>query len=385
MNMVQTSSDEYFMGDIMNNTVEKNNNFCVYYKKQRGLRFDKQEHIFPAFIGGIKKLDQGIVSDEVNELFSGMEKHVSMESLINIERMFCGPGKRGSRNPKKQGNPKIGVMCLEDGGVSLGYIVLGKPKQIIQCFLDTDTGGSELKMLMDASEKENAGKVAEEFIEELKSFKVEDAICLTDPRISENSKILGNHKGKWFLAYNPEREKSVVEKEVSAFIQKLEDKKYASENPEECRVSREQLRFNFRYAMDMNKYFRFHAKIAFNVSTYLNGREFMLNECFDGIRRAILSGDRIKEYVWILPENPLAGLEDYNYKDKYGKHVHSVVCCQRKKEYYAFVSLYGVVACVMVKLTDCLDVRPTRATDGFFCDWENRKEYRMWEFLSGLV
>ena len=51
------------------NTLE---NMCVYYKDAEGLRFEKQEHIIPAFLGGKKMLDQGVVSDQANELFSGI-------------------------------------------------------------------------------------------------------------------------------------------------------------------------------------------------------------------------------------------------------------------------------------------------------------------------
>ena len=80
------------------NTLE---NVCVYYKDAGGLRFEKQEHIIPAFLGGKKMLDQGVVSDQANELFSGIEKHVSMESFINIDRMFFGPGKKRKQKSKK--------------------------------------------------------------------------------------------------------------------------------------------------------------------------------------------------------------------------------------------------------------------------------------------
>lgn len=113
------------------NTLE---NMCVYYKDAEGLRFEKQEHIIPAFLGGKKMLDQGVVSDQANELFSGIEKHVSMESFININRMFLGPGKRGSKNPKKAGSAKISVMCSQNGRASLGYILMGKPKQLCNVF-----------------------------------------------------------------------------------------------------------------------------------------------------------------------------------------------------------------------------------------------------------
>lgn len=364
--------------------LENNQNLCVYYKENNGLRFEKQEHIFPAFIGGIKMLDQGVVSDEANELFSGIEKHVSMESLVNINRMFYGPGKRGSKNPKKSGTPKIGVMCSPEGRTSLGYIVMGKPKQIPQCFLETDTDGNKLEMAIDAEEKDYAEQRAAQFIEELKIYDVKKAICIPDSRIEKNRKILGNHKEKWFLAYNSTLDEYMVKKEVDVFIKRLKDKKFIQESSGECKVVRENPKFEFQYKMDMGKFLRFCAKIAFNVSTYINGREFILNESFDEIRKAILSGENINKYARLLPENPLKLLNDLHYEKKYGEHLHSVVCLKTKDGYSAIVSLYGFITCVMVKLTDDVNVHPLKAQDGFFCDWENRKEYDMREFLEGF-
>jgi hypothetical protein len=54
-------------------------------------------------------LDRGVVSDQANELFSGIEKHVSMESFISIDRMFFGPGQRGSKNQYHMRARKGGV------------------------------------------------------------------------------------------------------------------------------------------------------------------------------------------------------------------------------------------------------------------------------------
>lgn len=147
------------------NTLE---NICVYYKDTEGLRFEKQEHIIPAFLGGKKMLDKGVVSDQANELFSGIEKHAAMESFINIDRMFLGPGKRGSKNPKKAGSAKISVMCSQNGRASLGYILMGKPKQIMQCFLETDTDGIKFTMAIDADQKDNLDKSVNQFLGELK-------------------------------------------------------------------------------------------------------------------------------------------------------------------------------------------------------------------------
>ena len=364
------------------NTLE---NMCVYYKDAEGLRFEKQEHIIPAFLGGKKMLDQGVVSDQANELFSGIEKHVSMESFININRMFLGPGKRGSKNPKKSGNAKVSVMCAPDGKVSLGYILLGKPKQIMQCFLETDTDGNKLTMAIDAEREGDLKKYVDQFFKDLKKIDIKKAVYISDSRIPENQKILGNHNGRWFLAYNSMLDKNVIEQEITESISKIKNKNFMVDESEEHKIIRKQPEFKIKYKMDMNKFFRFCAKVAFNVSTHLNGKKFMLNECFDEIREAIISGENINNYVHLCPENLTKTFGRIHYTDKYGEHIHSVICFQIEEEYCAMVNFYGFTTCILVKLTNCLKVYPMTEPNGFFCDWENGKEYNMLNFIEGLA
>ncbi|RHC83669.1 hypothetical protein [Blautia obeum] len=135
----------------------------------------------------------------------------------------------------------------------------------------------------------------------------------------------------------------------------------------------------------MNKFFRFCAKVAFNVSIYLNGKEFMLNECFDEIREAIISGENINNYVNLKPENPVGIFDALHYAERYGEHLRSVICQKQENGYYAIVSFYGFKSCLLIKLTDNLKVCPVAAINGFFCDWENRKEYDMLNFIVGLI
>ena len=67
---------------------------CIYYKKsEQHLRFDKEEHVIPAGLGGIQKLQRGTVSDEANEKFSKLETVVLRNSFIGLNRMNNGPGK----------------------------------------------------------------------------------------------------------------------------------------------------------------------------------------------------------------------------------------------------------------------------------------------------
>lgn len=360
-------------------------NICVYYKDVEGLRFEKQEHIIPAFLGGKKMLKQGVVSDQANELFSGIEKHVAMESFINLNRMFLGPGKRGSKNPKKSGGAKISVMCSPDGRLSLGYILMGKPKQIMQCFWETDAEGNKFTMAVDADQKDTLNKCVDQFWGDLKKIDIKKAIYISDSRIPANQKILGNHKGKWFLAYNSMLDKNIIGQEVNEIVNKIKNQKFIVDKSEEHKIIKEYPKFEIKYAMDMNKFFRFCAKVAFNVSTYLNGKKFMLDECFDDIRKAIISGESINNYVNLQLENPIKILDGLHYAEKYGKHLHSVICIKHKNGYYATVNFYGFDTCAVVKLTDNLNVCPVTVLNGFFCDWENGKEFDMSNFITELV
>lgn len=91
-----------------------NMGFCIYYKKSsEDLRFNKVEHIIPAGLGGRHTLEKGTVSDEANEEFSKQEVKVLRNSLLAVNRMNVGPGKRGSFNVKKIKNPVMRVLKNE--------------------------------------------------------------------------------------------------------------------------------------------------------------------------------------------------------------------------------------------------------------------------------
>lgn len=106
-------------------------NLCIYTKENdTEAHFRNQEHIIPACIGGMQKLPKGYVSDEVNTLFSALELKLARNSPITLPRMFIGPGKRGSHNPKRRGGASkiVSVMKSNENGIySLGYIRMGTP------------------------------------------------------------------------------------------------------------------------------------------------------------------------------------------------------------------------------------------------------------------
>ena len=75
---------------------------CIYYKNRMGLTFNKREHIFPKAIGGIERLDAGVVSDQANEFFANnLEVKTLRTSEIFIGRIANGYNKKPSKEKQK--------------------------------------------------------------------------------------------------------------------------------------------------------------------------------------------------------------------------------------------------------------------------------------------
>lgn len=75
---------------------------CIYYKNRMGLTFNKREHIFPKAIGGLERLDAGVVSDQANEFFANnLEVKTLRTSEIFIGRIANGYNKKPSKEKQK--------------------------------------------------------------------------------------------------------------------------------------------------------------------------------------------------------------------------------------------------------------------------------------------
>lgn len=113
---------------------------CIYYKGKTGLTEKGQEHIFPAGLGGIKKLPKGYVSYEANNYFSKLEDHLMHGSLIMLHRSMFGPSKR---KDKKEGKRIITVMENsnkdDSSKVELGFVREGRPYPITQVYITKDS------------------------------------------------------------------------------------------------------------------------------------------------------------------------------------------------------------------------------------------------------
>lgn len=77
-------------------------NKCIYYKDKNDLTFTNREHIFPKAIGGIQRLDIGVVSDQANKFFANnLEIKTLRESEIVIGRIVNGYNKKPSKEKQK--------------------------------------------------------------------------------------------------------------------------------------------------------------------------------------------------------------------------------------------------------------------------------------------
>ena len=105
---------------------------CIYLGANEQLTYKKQEHVFPAGLGGKQKLAQGTVSDQANELFSPLELKLMRTSLVSFDRIMFGPGKRGSLLQQNASKSPVNVGIQENGKPVLCYTAIGKPYSIPQ-------------------------------------------------------------------------------------------------------------------------------------------------------------------------------------------------------------------------------------------------------------
>lgn len=365
----------------------KMENLCIYKKSSEG-RFEKREHIIPAFIGGMQTLEQGMVSDEVNELFSKLEYRVSLDSLITMNRMFLGPGKRGKQSSKKGSHHKIGVMCGESNRAVLGYTEFAKPRLISQIHFElslVEGKSFEIGMSLDNAVKDTWEKEREVFFGRLNSYSGE-AIILKEECVGLNRGLLGYHNGKWFLAFHPQEDEENARDKAVRIAKLVASEPERLQQTAQVKASSEQVTVHYKHCMDLKDYYRVIAKIAFNTMAYLHGREAVLAECFDDIRQAILTGERIDEFVsFTNEEDSMRVFEELNYQAILGKDAHWVICVRMQENYVALVYLYGIKRPMIVILAKQRIPFHWQSPDGFVCDWQNKKEYRLIEVISRLI
>lgn len=347
---------------------------CIYNgKTENEATFKKREHIFPAGIGGIKMLNQGDVSDEINEFFSKLELQFMRESIIQIPRMFLGPGKRGSLNKKKATKSKIFLMRNEEV-IKIGYIELGFPKGITQIkFLKE---GIKVNVITQSSD-ENI-KLFLKFEDVLK--KGEKVKIKRSKKLDINTSIIGfnyDKKEDFVYIYHNHEQFSLLD-----LIEYFEKKNLFEKIKNQCiednlSVSLEKgLEVYNEMSFDINDYFRVCCKIAMNGLCFLKGRDYVTEERFLKIKDFILNGGE-NRFANFLEMEKNKSFQTCLNKLQVPKYSHFMIFLSEEDGNYCILGIYGLIH----QIYFCEAGKNDLFVDGFICDWQNKKEYYLSEYI----
>lgn len=347
---------------------------CIYSGKESNeATFDKREHVFPAGIGGINMLNQGDVSDEINEFFSKLELQFMRESIIQIPRMFLGPGKRGSLNKKKATKSKIFLMNNEEV-VKIGYIELGVPKGITQIKLLKEN----MKVNLITESKDKNIELFLRFEEILK--KKEKIKIKKSKKLDENTSVIGfNHDKKdesIYIYHNCQKfslEESIKYFEERKIFEKIKNQCIS----EKMNISLErELQISNEIQFDINEYFRVCCKIALNGLCFLEGKEYVLKNEFTQIKNFILNGGENK-FANILDVKKNEVIENRLNKLQIPKYSHFMIFFRVEDGIHCILGIYGLLHQIHL----CKKREYDDFLNGLICDWQNKKEYSLEEYL----
>ncbi len=347
---------------------------CIYLGDKIGLHYVNQEHIFPAGIGGIAKLPNGFVSDEFNKMISALELDLMRNSLLSIPRHFEGPGKRGKLAEKFHSPSKVSVIKnLKDNTHSLGYTIKGKPYEIAQISLNSDTGETTLSFPNDQS-ADFESKI-KDFHECSKQIDRDKTIELDGSMLPENIILFGitkqkNGTLKSFIAKN-----NLNQFQLNAEMIERIAEDYCTQSKEPSLVKyHAQVHAKATLSED---HFRIFAKIAINFIASIKGCDFIKTDRFKPVVNWVTNGGENK-YARLIPEINLFGTDALNFPVS----SHYAIVSKVHDRLIAYVSLYS-------SLTIFLDfgfiMNEPFSDKGLICDWKNRKEYSLLEYISTLV
>jgi len=348
---------------------------CIYYKDQLGLNYQKQEHIIPAALGGIKTLARGVVSDEFNREIAELEREYMRDSLFaGFSRIVQGPGVRGSLSSHRQVRSKIHVLVnkSDPSDLTLGYIQKGIPYQLVQLRYNIQTKDVQVQFpnspVIDVSAtfnelKEICRMVRNSKVTELFSDQIPPEVLLFG--------YLQEAKGpRLFFASNADAEFKFEPEILEEFAEKLfidPAKGISNSNPVISNTT----------AVFKVDYHRVHAKMAFNYLAHLYGAEFVNNTCFDAIRNWIASGGE-NDFVGLNQEKDAAIQQIVEILPP---AAHAVLICHDRDHVFAYVIVYRHWVNFIV-LTRNAPSMPPGMMQGLICDWKNRIEFSLSELWN---
>lgn len=357
-------------------------NCCIYTKKDDvTATFNSAEHIFPKCFGGVSCLPYGWVSDEINnKILSHLELNFARQSPdIVLTRMFSAP--TGRKRHKNRDHIGIFSNSKDSTDYSLGFIKQGKPYPINQiCFTIPENfdehNSISIKVTIAPSQNCTTETIINNFWNTFKNYN-NSPVCINDKRLPPTTCLLGHKDNKWFLGISEKENAEFVKPKVQNIVSKIAsinaDELLSQDSPHEDihHVSAE-----FRFCANLIDRSRMYAKIAFNCLARLKGQEYILNDHFDAIREAILTGNDIEKFVYFQDNPHLIDelLKPFPHHPSLGKHYHSTVLVTKEDILYGVVNLYGFSSSAIVMLGT---INHYETPNWFICDWENHIEYTL--------
>lgn len=340
---------------------------CIYYGNSSALTYKKQEHVFPAGLGGKIKLPYGCVSDQANEFFSPMELQLMRHSLIAFDRMMFGPGDRGTLQPSKASKSPVNVGVQDDGQIVLCYTALGKPYNIPQVHIGSNSATVTLP-----NEQANAIEYLNYIINALHKFNGR-FVFLRYKELPAEDVIIGFFENHYYVTVAGDRpEIEYVQNKIHVFLRNFRDEEFHSG---EHRVTQ-------HHSIQENPSIaRMYAKVAMNTLALLKGADYVTHSNFDKIRTWILTGDFQEDFLF-LPSILTDKTDDlikvfpasshWCIFSRMGNTVEAMICFyNRYMRRFTFGDL--------INSTDFI------YPNGFVCDWKNEKEYTLEEYISKLT
>lgn len=340
---------------------------CIYLGDRDDLTYNKQEHVFPAGLGGKQMLNNGVVSDQANEMFSPLELKLMHSSLIAFDRMMFGPGKRGSLNPRDASKSRVNVGQQDNGLPILCYTALAKPYNIPQFYLH------ENEFVVSAPvEYNDSEKHFNDFCDSLKKFE-EKYVYLQSDYVPIGDILIGSYNGTIYVSSAAEYlDKQKVQKEITRFLNgfKIQDIHKSEHHTKQSLLLEE----NSDIA-------RVYAKVAINALAFLKGQDYVKHPNFNEIKKWIVTGNPESEEKYsFLPGIQNKPLDIMGIiPDK--AHWCFFVCNHNSLE--AIVCFYNRYyrRFTLCDLTNVRNLFP----DGFICDWQNKREYSMLQIIENKV
>lgn len=343
--------------------------------------FSSAEHIFPKCIGGIQTLPKGWVCDSVNNSLSSLELRFARQNpSVAIPRMFLP--QTGRRKHKNRNLIGIFRNTLDSNDYSLGYISNGKPLSINQiCItaripISNDTS-VPLTIVVPPQKSGDMETQIRSLWARLKSFDGK-VFVIKDKGLPSDKFLLGYQDSRWYLGMSENLNGETTKQAIFEFITRMTEAHTVDELLSKGQMGKSLHQVHSQFSIQANLYdiMRVYAKIAVNCLARLRGQDFILNEAFDGIKDAILTGVHIDDYVRIHngPSTLKSVFRQFEGRFTLGRNFHSTVIVYSDGCLYAEVALYGADNPYIIKLGQFGDYS---CTDCYICDWENGVEYTL--------